>query len=159
MAKRVILLSDLSNAEDAQTVGFSLTVGDETQSFEIDLTDDETKAFAALFAQYIEHGRTVKSRATKSSSDLDLSVVRSWATARGLRVSEKGRVADKIQHAYKVWQSANDNQSEELSRKADELIAEIRELQVKAAQAAAPKDLPTPAVLRGVVKESKVKAK
>ena len=107
MAKKVqtILVSDLSGDEVTDS-GESITFSYRGVDYSIDLTKQEAQGFDKAIAMYLEHATKVGGRrpsrrsSTKVSAKADLQSVREWARANGHKVSDRGRIPQKVQDAY-----------------------------------------------------------
>ena len=100
---QVLLVDDISGAEAAETVSFSL----DGVSYEIDLTAANAKKLRDDLATWVGHAR--RSGGRKSSRRAaaaagvrrgDLSTVREWARNNGHKVSDRGRISAGILAAY-----------------------------------------------------------
>jgi hypothetical protein len=99
---QVLLVDDITGAEAAETVSFSL----DGVSYEIDLTAAHAKKLRDDLATWTGHAR--RSGGRKSTRRLagngqrrgDLSAVREWARSNGHDVSSRGRISAVIQAAY-----------------------------------------------------------
>ena len=102
MVKKIVYGSDLSGDDGAKTFFFS--VGG--RAYEVDLTPDEITKFESLVAPYVTVARPVgKSREVESRTKLSLAgatskQVREWAVAKGLKVSDRGRIPAEIIEEY-----------------------------------------------------------
>ena len=105
----VTVTSDLSGEPDARPV----TVSWQGSTYEIDLTDSEVDALAAMMAPYVTSGRRITGSAGKSVRAVgpartgttaarrrELEVVRKWASERGLKVPPRGRIPRAIMDQY-----------------------------------------------------------
>lgn len=113
MARRVIqseqYTDDLDGSSAAETVRFAF----EGQSYEIDLSRANKRAFEKLMKPYVQHARKARAgrgggrsrtsgRAARSSAGngRDLAAVRAWANEQGMAVSERGRLSKNVLEAY-----------------------------------------------------------
>src|SRR5690242_16161591 len=118
MARRVIqseqFTDDLDGSSAAETVRFAF----EGQSYEIDLSRANKRAFEKLMKPYVQSARKARggrstgrgrssstrssARAARSSSanGRDLAAVRAWANEQGMAVSERGRISKNVLEAY-----------------------------------------------------------
>lgn len=110
---RVEITSDLSGDSDAQTTTFAV----DGTSYEIDLTESETKEFHDLLAKYSDVARKAGSTGGSrrrsggsttpktSASGVDNGAVRAWAQEQPEwkdQVSQRGRISGKVIDAYKA---------------------------------------------------------
>jgi hypothetical protein len=98
---QVLLVDDISGAEAAETVSFSL----DGVSYEIDLTAANAKKLRDDLATWVGHarrsgGRKNSRRATTTGRRGDLSAVREWARNNGHKVSDRGRISAGVLAAY-----------------------------------------------------------
>ncbi len=107
MARVVIeqLVDDLDGGKAAETVNFSYRGVD----YEIDLGAKNAKALDKVMAPYLEVARRVprkraagqRSASKASNGAPDAGLVRAWAKAQGLQVSDRGRVSADIVNQYR----------------------------------------------------------
>jgi Lsr2 len=105
------LLDDLDGGEAAESVAFSL----DGKSYEIDLSEKHAAALRDAFAPFVSSARRAGgaggSAASRSKMSARPSVgagrpraetaaIREWATANGLEVSTRGRIASTVLEAY-----------------------------------------------------------
>jgi hypothetical protein len=100
---QVLLVDDISGAEAAETVSFSL----DGVSYTIDLTAANAKKLRDDFATWVGHarragGRKSSRRATTAGGGRrgDLGAVREWARNNGHKVSDRGRISAGVLAAY-----------------------------------------------------------
>jgi hypothetical protein len=99
---QVLLVDDISGAEAAESVSFSL----DGVSYEIDLTATNAKKLRDDFASWVGHARRSGGRkssrrgAASGARRGDLSAVREWARNNGLKVSDRGRISATVLAAY-----------------------------------------------------------
>lgn len=109
MAKRIIteLIDDIDGSPNAKTVPFSF----DGVNYEIELAEDNRKAFREALDLYIAKGRKAsdsgasKRRRSSSPSQFskdELQAIRVWARANGHSVSDRGRIAASIVAAYQA---------------------------------------------------------
>jgi hypothetical protein len=103
MAKtvNVVITDDLDGSPDAETVSF----GFGGHSYEIDLGPKNLAKLQKSLQPFIDAGRrTAHRRAAKparaTGARTDRAEVRSWATAHGLKVSERGRISAEVLSKY-----------------------------------------------------------
>jgi nucleoid-associated protein Lsr2 len=108
MAKitQVRLVDDLDGGEAAESVAFSL----DGKSYEIDLSEQHAAALRDAFAPFVGGARragggsVVASRQKMSTRAgrprEETAAIREWATAQGLEVSARGRIASTVLEAY-----------------------------------------------------------
>jgi hypothetical protein len=101
------LFDDLDGSPIPDGGGTTISFALDGTSYEIDLTTEHAEALRAALAAYIEAGRkttatTAGSRRSpaRSGSASNPSVVRDWARAQGMPVSDRGRVPASIFEAY-----------------------------------------------------------
>ncbi|SNU01882.1 Lsr2 protein [Ruaniaceae bacterium KH17] len=102
MAKKVVveLIDDTDSSPAAETVSFAL----DGVSYEIDLSDENAAGLRSALAPWISAGRRVSgarrtaARASKGGSDA--SAIRAWARAKGIEVSERGRIPADLRAQY-----------------------------------------------------------
>lgn len=102
------LLDDLDGGEAAESVAFSL----DGKSYEIDLSEKHAAALRDAFAPFIGSARRAGSSAAarpkmsaRASAGAgrpraETAAIREWATANGLEVSARGRIAATVLEAY-----------------------------------------------------------
>jgi len=98
---QVLLVDDISGAEAAETVSFSL----DGVSYEIDLTAANAKKLRDDLATWVGHarrsgGRKNSRRSATTGRRGDLSAVREWARSNGHKVSDRGRISAGVLAAY-----------------------------------------------------------
>lgn len=104
MAQKVniVLVDDLDGTEATETVTFGL----DGTTYEIDLNDANASGLRDALSGYVGHARKATGgsrrarRSTGSASSSHTKDVREWARARGMKVSERGRIAASVQQAY-----------------------------------------------------------
>src|SRR5215218_83212 len=106
MAKTVVTTDDIDGSPNAETVTFSF----DGRSFEIDLSKKGRAALEKALKPYIDAGRSVGGRATRSSGNgrsrgrrsgtADLAAVRAWAAENGIAVSDRGRISASVLEQY-----------------------------------------------------------
>ena len=104
----VRLLDDLDGGEAAESVAFSL----DGKSYEIDLSERHAAALRDAFAPFVGSARRAggpaPSRPRMSTrvstgagrSREETTAIREWATANGLKVSDRGRISSTVLEAY-----------------------------------------------------------
>ena len=111
MAKTVVTTDDMDGSPNAETVTFSF----EGRNFEIDLSKKSRGALEKALKPYIDAGRPVGGRTTRSSggssrargrrsSSVDLAAVRAWAAENGIAVSDRGRISGSVLEQYQAAQ-------------------------------------------------------
>lgn len=107
MAQKVsiVLVDDIDGSEASQTVTFGL----DSNTYEIDLNDENAAALRDALAGYVGHARKVTgggrrsaTRRSSGGSNTDTKAVREWARANGHTVSDRGRVPAEIVAAYEA---------------------------------------------------------
>ena len=101
MAQKVTveMTDDLDGSPADVTVAFAV----DGTAYEIDLSKRHAAAMRRAFGRYIEHARKAGQtrRAPRRSRDRHYSAaVREWAKARGLKVSERGRIPADVAAQY-----------------------------------------------------------
>ena|SRR5690242_16774243 len=114
MARRVIqseqFTDDLDGGSAAETVRF----GFEGQSYEIDLSRSNKRAFEKLMKPYVQNARKARggrgagrtrtssggSKRAAAGGGRDLAAVRAWANEQGMAVSGRGRISKDVLEAY-----------------------------------------------------------
>src|SRR5918911_1171756 len=103
--KRVVLLEDdLDGGKADETVSFSL----DGVAYEIDLSAKNANKLRDALAAYVGSARRVGGRAARGRSTgkaarggaVNTSEIRDWARAKGLDVSERGRIPATIIEQY-----------------------------------------------------------
>jgi hypothetical protein len=111
MAQRtaIELVDDLTGEAipdgEGQTVAFTF----QGVSYEIDLSDDSIAELTDALSPYIESGRRVGGRPSRSRVaavakvvPIDTKTVRAWADANGIEVSSRGRLAADVIEQYRA---------------------------------------------------------
>src|SRR6185295_17977089 len=101
----VRLLDDLDGGEAAESVSFSL----DGKSYEIDLSEKHAAALRDAFAPFVSSARraggsagvsrprmSARSSAGSGRPRAETTAIREWATANGLEVSARGRIASSV---------------------------------------------------------------
>ena len=101
MAQKVTveMTDDLDGSQADMTVSFAV----DGTTYEIDLSKRNAAAMRKTFDRYIEHGRKAGrgTRRTRGARDRrHSSDVRAWAKARGIAVSERGRIPASVVSQY-----------------------------------------------------------
>ncbi len=114
MARRVVetqeYTDDLDGSRAAETVGF----GFDGQTYEIDLSRSNKRAFEKMMKPYLQKARkargsrvrgrgraAARSTAARSGGDgRDLAAIRAWANEQGLAVAQRGRISKDVLDAY-----------------------------------------------------------
>ncbi len=107
MAQRVqvLLEDDTDHSVADETVSFAL----DGVNYEIDLSAANAARLREDFAHWVGHARSSGRRASNrrrggggsaSTRRANVSAVREWARARGMQVSDRGRVPASVQEAY-----------------------------------------------------------
>jgi hypothetical protein len=99
------MIDDLDGEEIAGD-GKTITFAHGGNAYEIDLTETNALKLHDALAPYVAAARRVGSRRTSAgpltTSKNDLQAMRSWAKAHGIKVSERGRVSQEVQAAYRA---------------------------------------------------------
>jgi hypothetical protein len=102
------LLDDLDGGEAAESVAFSL----DGKSYEIDLSEKHAAALRDAFAPFVGSARraggsaasrpkmSARTSAGAGRPRAETAAIREWATANGLEVSARGRIASTVLEAY-----------------------------------------------------------
>jgi Lsr2 len=105
MAKNVsvVVTDDLDGSPDAETVAFSL----DGHNYEIDLGEKNRAKLEKSLQPFVDAARRTSSRRTAKAapggrSRTDNAAVRAWATAQGLKVSERGRISADVVGKYEA---------------------------------------------------------
>lgn len=109
MAQRVqvILVDDISGGEAAETVEFGL----DGVTYEIDLSDENAAKLRDALAEWIAQARRSGGRrqtrrrggaGPTSATREELTRMREWGRANGYKVSDRGRVPQDVQDAYRA---------------------------------------------------------
>jgi len=106
MAKQttITLVDDLDGTDADEQVEFSV----DGRSYEIDLSSANVERLRSVLAPFVSAGRrTGAKRAaasagpSRSASDREQNLaIREWATAQGMKVSERGRIPSNVLTAY-----------------------------------------------------------
>jgi hypothetical protein len=102
MAQRVetTLIDDLDGSKASETVAFAV----DGTSYEIDLSKSNAAAMRRTFGPYVEHarraGRSSRAPRRASRNRHHSAAIRDWAKARGLKVSERGRIPADVVAQY-----------------------------------------------------------
>lgn len=103
MAKKTVvsITDDIDGTENAETVTFSY----DGKTYEIDLAEKNKAALEKALESFIKAARVTSSRrsstsGTKSNKE-ELAAIRSWAKSNGIAVSERGRISNDVQEAYR----------------------------------------------------------
>ena len=101
MAQKVTveMTDDLDGSQADTTVSFAI----DGNAYEIDLSKRNAAAMRRTFDRYIEHARKAgrSTRRTRGTRDRrHSSDVRAWAKARGIQVSERGRIPASVVSQY-----------------------------------------------------------
>lgn len=111
MAQRTILqlIDDLDGSEADETVLFSL----DGRSYEIDLTSENADKLRAALSSWATAGRRTsvtrrqgKHAPTDSARRQELEKIRQWGRDNGWQVSDRGRVPQDLQDAYRKAHSS-----------------------------------------------------
>lgn len=110
MAIRTTRVDDMTpDVEATQTVVFALG----PQGYEIDLGDANVEKLNKALAPFVKAARPVplrdlprKALNGNSHTEVDPSVVRAWAQAKGISVADKGRVSEEIVNQWRAAMQA-----------------------------------------------------
>lgn len=100
--RSVVITDDLDGSGDAETVTFGL----DGVIYEIDLGRKNRAKLEKALAPFIEHGRRASARpsrlpARRPGGEKN-GMVRAWAKAEGLKVSERGRISADVLRQYEA---------------------------------------------------------
>lgn len=80
-----------------------MTFAHGTNAYEIDLTEANADKLQAALAPFVAAARRVDQRRTGLTVvTSDLRTIRAWARANGVKVSERGRVSQDVQDAFRA---------------------------------------------------------
>jgi hypothetical protein len=105
VAKKTLIIDDLTGQTGARTHKLRF----DGVEYEIDLTDKSFADLRAALRPYLRAARTVGGAAPKPSKRAsgrlgkptgDAAVIRAWARANGVAVTERGRVAPAVREAW-----------------------------------------------------------
>ena len=97
----VQVVDDLTGDVIPDGDGRSVTFSFDGESFEIDLSDQHVAQLRDLLAPYIQAARPVgKKRAQPSPKSSEVQMIRDWAKANGIEVSDRGRISTSVREAY-----------------------------------------------------------
>ncbi|MBG6213659.1 MAG: Lsr2 family protein [Cryobacterium sp.] len=103
----VQLLDDLDGTVIENGSGATVSYAFEGDSYEIDLSAENLVKFRSALKQYTSVSRRVgyvpaKPRGASSagSDRAELQAIRTWASANGMQVSDRGRIAGTVREAY-----------------------------------------------------------
>ncbi|WP_188196645.1 histone-like nucleoid-structuring protein Lsr2 [Nonomuraea sp. SYSU D8015] len=110
MARQIqeILIDDLDGGEANETVSFAV----DGSSYEIDLSDLNAKKLRDALKPFVQNARRAAPAPTRrrgrggsrAMSREKSAEIRQWAKARGLPVSERGRIAATVVEQYEASQ-------------------------------------------------------
>jgi hypothetical protein len=103
MVKRtqVVMIDDLDGRDMGEN-GKTITFAYGGNTYEIDLSEHNAAQLGEALAPFIAAGRRVGGRRLSTATDKpDLHAMRTWAKAHGIKVSERGRVSQDVQDAYR----------------------------------------------------------
>ena len=110
MAKKTVTTTEYTDDIDGSRAESTVHFAYDGNSYEIDLSKANTRAFEKLISVYVGHARKVRATRTSTRAKAsapakpkqDLAVVREWAKAAGYQVSDRGRIAAAIVQAYEA---------------------------------------------------------
>jgi hypothetical protein len=106
----ITLVDDLDGGKAVETISFSL----DGSTYEIDLNKKNANALRKALAEFVEHGRKVRAdqqpqrrtgRRSAASDGPSPVAVREWATAQGIPVSPRGRIASDVVRRFQEAQA------------------------------------------------------
>ena len=103
MAQKIVYVDDIDGTEGAKPQSFGVN-GD---TWEIDLSDENTEKLHSALAPFIDKARKVAKtakpapakRAPRGRSS-ELAEIREWAKSNGHRVTDRGRIPQAVVDAY-----------------------------------------------------------
>jgi len=106
VAKKTLIIDDLTGEAGARTRALRF----DGVEYEIDLTDASFVELSKLLKPYLKAGRAVsgtprsaprsRARGTSAAPATEASIIRAWARANGVAVTERGRVAPAVREAW-----------------------------------------------------------
>lgn len=107
MAQKIMLIDDIDGTDAEETVTYTV----DGQDYEIDLSGANAKKFRDALEPYLAVSREVErqlvsppTRSTRrrggGSGRNDLTEVRTWAAAQGLKVNPRGRISKEVLDQY-----------------------------------------------------------
>lgn len=110
MATKTIvqIIDDLDGAELGKGEGEAVRFAIDGAEYELDLSDANAAALRELIGPYVDAGRRTGGRrrtgghTRQVSTAVDTTAVRAWANARGLEVSSRGRIPQRIIDQYRA---------------------------------------------------------
>ena len=109
MAQKVVvsLVDDLDGGAGNETVEFGL----DGKQYEIDLSDNNAAALRSALAEFVAAARRPTGRRRSQSRSAVVAApvtadreqnqaIREWARARGMKVSDRGRIPTEVTEAY-----------------------------------------------------------
>jgi len=102
----VVLVDDIDGGEANETVEFGL----DGTSYEIDLSEENSKKLRDTLAPYIAEGRRMGARrrsprgrtAARPAGTGSAAEIREWARSNGFNVPARGRVSAEVRKAYEA---------------------------------------------------------
>jgi len=104
MAEQVIkrLIDDLDGDEAEETVSFAI----DGVTYEIDLSAENAQILRDRLSPFVERGRRAggvrRARGGAASTRQRRADIRAWAKARGIEVSERGRIPATVVEQYEL---------------------------------------------------------
>ena len=106
MAKKTVIIDDLTGEAGARTRQLRF----DGVEYEIDLTDASFVELSKLLKPYLKAARAIsgtptsaprsRARSASAAGTSDAAVIRVWARANGVAVTERGRVAPAVREAW-----------------------------------------------------------
>ena len=98
-----VLKDDLDGSDAVATIRFAV---DGTE-YEIDLSERNANRFRNSLDEFVSHARKVSSSRRRRSAGVQidkgqLASMRQWAKSHGMKVSERGRISQEVQEAYRA---------------------------------------------------------
>lgn len=106
MAKQTVTTTQFTDDLDGGKAERTIRFGFDGNSYEIDLSKANSRAFEKAMARYVGHARKLRGGRGRARSAApprrDASAVRQWARSAGYEISSRGRVAAAIVAEYEA---------------------------------------------------------
>jgi len=98
-----VLKDDLDGSDAVATIRFAI---DGTE-YEIDLSERNANRFRNSLDEFVSHARKVGGSRRRRGAGVQidkaqLASMRQWAKSHGMKVSERGRISQEVQEAYRA---------------------------------------------------------
>ena len=98
-----VLKDDLDGSDAVATIRFAI---DGTE-YEIDLSERNANRFRNSVDEFVSHARKVGGSRRRRGAGVQidkgqLAKMREWAKSHGMKVSERGRISQEVQEAYRA---------------------------------------------------------